>query len=397
MFVRLIEVFLVALRLGLTSFGGPIAHLSYFRHEYVERRRWLTDDAYADLVALCQFLPGPASSQVGFAVGMRRAGFLGGLAAWLGFTLPSAVVMIVFAFSVTHLSDIQGAGWLRGLKIAAVAVVADAVWKMSRKLCPDRVRSTLAVAAAAVILLAPMASLSRAWVQVVLIVAGAGLGWLLFRESTDSAAAAQSHPYRYAPVVLGLCGFFVLLVALPPMANLFPSQGLAYFDSFYRSGSLVFGGGHVVLPLLEAEVVGRGWMGQDVFLAGYGAAQALPGPLFAFSAYLGTAMELPPHGVLGGLLFLVAIYLPSWLLVVGVLPVWDRARAAPAVQAAVKGTNAVVVGILLAALYHPVWTAAVDGAIAFFLVLVSGLLLMVWRWPSWAVVLLAAGAGELLL
>jgi chromate transporter len=395
--MRLIETFLVALRLGLTSFGGPIAHLSYFRHEYVERRRWLTDDAYADLVALCQFLPGPASSQVGFAVGMRRAGFLGGLAAWLGFTLPSAVLMIAFAFGVTHLSDIQGAGWLRGLKIAAVAVVADAVWKMSRKLCPDRVRSTLAVVAAAMLLLVPMVSLPQAWVQVALILAGAGLGWLLFREPTGSVAIPKSSPYRHAPVIVGLCGFFALLVFLPSLAKLVSSQALDYFDSFYRSGSLVFGGGHVVLPLLEAEVVDNGWMGQDVFLAGYGAAQALPGPLFSFSAFLGAAMKLPPHGVLGGVLCLVAIYLPSWLLVVGVLPIWDRVREAPAVQAALKGTNAIVVGILLAALYQPVWTAAVDGATAFVIALVSGLLLMVWRWPSWAVVLLAAGLGELLL
>jgi chromate transporter len=395
--MRLLEVFLVALRLGLTSFGGPIAHLSYFRREYVERRRWLTDDEFADLMALCQFLPGPASSQVGFAVGMRRAGVLGGLAAWLGFTLPSAALMIAFAFGVTHLGDIQGAGWLRGLKIAAVAVVAEAVWKMSKKLCPDATRSTVAVAAAVILLLSPLASLPRAWMQVALILAGAGLGWLLFRHASQSVTAPPSSPYRHAPVIIGLGFFFVLLVALPSLAKLIPSQALAYFDSFYRSGSLVFGGGHVVLPLLEAEVVESGWMGQDVFLAGYGAAQALPGPLFAFSAYLGAALELPPNGVLGGLLCLAAIYLPSWLLVVGVLPVWDRARTAPAVQAALKGTNAVVVGILFAALYHPVWTAAVDGATAFAIVLMSGLLLMAWRWPSWAVVLLAAGAGELLL
>jgi chromate transporter len=305
--------------------------------------------------------------------------------------------MIAFAFGVTHLGDIQGAGWLRGLKIAAVAVVAEAVWKMSKKLCPDAARSTMAVLAAATLLLAPMALLSRAWMQVALILVGAVLGWLLFRESTDGVVRPQPSSHGHAPVILGLFGFFVLLLALPVLANLVPSQALAYFDSFYRSGSLVFGGGHVVLPLLEAEVVETGWMGQDVFLAGYGAAQALPGPLFAFSAYLGAAMELPPHGVVGGILCLVAIYLPSWLLVVGVLPVWDRARAAPAVQAGLKGTNAVVVGILLAALYHPVWTAAVDGATAFAVVLVSGLLLMVWRWPSWAVVLLAAGVGALLL
>ncbi len=390
------ETFHVALRLGLTSFGGPIAHLSYFRREYVERRRWLTDQEYADLVALCQFLPGPASSQVGFAVGMKRAGILGGLGSWLGFTLPSAVLMIAFAIGVTHLGDIQGAGWLRGLKIAAVAVVADAVWKMSLKLCPDRARSTLAVAAAAVLLLAPTVLLPLAWVQVALILAGAGAGWLLFRERTGTVVA-KPHPYRHAPVIFGLGGFFALLIALPLLASQVANQALAYFDSFYRSGSLVFGGGHVVLPLLEAEVVENGWLGQDGFLAGYGAAQALPGPLFAFSAYLGAAMELPPHGVFGGLLCLVAIYLPSCLLVVGVLPIWDRARAAPAMQAALKGTNAVVVGILLAALYHPVWTAAVDGATAFVIVLVSGLMLMVWRWPSWAVVLPAAGLGAALL
>jgi chromate transporter len=394
--MRWIETFHVALRLGLTSFGGPIAHLGYFRREYVERRQWLTDQEYADLVALCQFLPGPASSQVGFAVGMKRAGIPGGLSAWLGFTLPSAVLMIAFAIGVTHLGDLQGAGWLRGLKIAAVAVVADAVWKMSRKLTPDRTRLTMAVAAAALLLLAPMTSLPQAWVQVALILAGAGIGWFLFRDTTV-AGAVEPHPYRHAPVVIGLGGFFALLFVLPTLAGFVPNQALAYFDSFYRSGSLVFGGGHVVLPLLEAEVVGHGWLGQDAFLAGYGAAQALPGPLFAFSAYLGAAMDLPPHGAVGGMLCLAAIYLPSWLLVVGVLPVWDRARRAPAVQAALKGTNAVVVGILLAALYHPVWTAAVDGATAFVIVMASGLLLMAWRWPSWAVVLLAAGIGEMLL
>jgi chromate transporter len=394
--MRWFETFHVAMRLGLTSFGGPIAHLGYFRREYVERRRWLTDQEYADLVALCQFLPGPASSQVGFAVGRKRAGLLGGLSAWLGFTLPSAVLMIAFAVSVAQLGDFLGAGWLRGLKIAAVAVVADAVWKMSRKLTPDPTRLTLAVAAAALLLMAPMFMLPQAWVQVALILAGGGMGWILFREPTG-AGAVEPHPYRHIPVVLGLGGFFALLFGLPTLTSLFPQQAVAYFDSFYRSGSLVFGGGHVVLPLLEAEVVGHGWLGQDAFLAGYGAAQALPGPLFAFSAYLGAAMDLPPNGVVGGLLCLAAIYLPSWLLVVGVLPIWDRARAAPAVQAALKGTNAVVVGILLAALYHPVWTAAVDGATAFVIVLASALLLMTWRWPSWAVVLLAAGLGELLL
>jgi chromate transporter len=304
--------------------------------------------------------------------------------------------MIAFAVGVTHLGDLQGAGWLRGLKIAAVAVVAEAVWKMSRKLCPDRVRSTMAMVAAAVLLLAPMGRLPLAWVQVGLILAGAVSGSLLFRDPADTLGV-EPHTYRNTPVFLGLGGFFALLIGLPWLASLIPSQAMAYFDSFYRSGSLVFGGGHVVLPLLEAEVVLKGWMGQDSFLAGYGGAQALPGPLFAFSAYLGAAMDSPPNGPLGGMLCLFAIYLPSWLLVVGVLPIWDRARANPTVQAALKGTNAVVVGLLLAALYDPIWTAAVGGATAFAVVLAAGLLLMVWRWPSWAVVLLAAGSGQLLL
>jgi chromate transporter len=385
------EVFTVFLRLGLTSFGGPVAHLGYFRNEFVARRKWLDDKAYADLVALCQFLPGPASSQVGIAVGLLRAGFAGSLAAWVGFTLPSAIAMVLFAFSVASIGDALGSGWLHGLKIAAVAVVAQAVLGMMRSLAPDRERATLAVAAAALTLAIPMA-----WGQVGAIVLGGLVGLALFRDGVPESQVALTSPVSRTVAVAALAIFFALLVGLPLAAAAFPSQSLAVFDAFYRAGSLVFGGGHVVLPLLQAEVVPPGWVSNDVFLAGYGAAQAVPGPLFTFAAFLGAAMGPQPNGWAGAVLCLVAVFLPSFLLIVGALPFWNLLRTRPTAQAALKGVNAAVVGLLLAALYHPVWTSGILGRWDFAVGAAAFLLLTMWKTPPWLVVVLCAVAGALL-
>ena len=387
----LTEVFAVFLRLGLTSFGGPIAHLGYFRNEFVLRRKWLDDNAYADLVALCQFLPGPASSQIGIAVGLLRAGYAGSIAAWLGFTLPSAIAMVLFAFSVASIGDALGSGWLHGLKIAAVAVVAQALLGMMRSLAPDRERATLAVAAAALTLAVP-----TAWGQVGAIVLGGLVGLALLRNGAPASHVALHAPVSRTVAVASLAVFFALLVGLPLAAAAFPSQGLAVFDAFYRAGSLVFGGGHVVLPLLQAEVVPPGWVSNDAFLAGYGAAQAVPGPLFTFAAFLGAAMGPQPNGWAGATLCLVAVFLPSFLLIIGALPFWNMLRARPAAQAALKGVNAAVVGLLLAALYHPVWTSGILGPWDFAVGAAAFLLLTMWKTPPWLVVVLCAIAGAAL-
>jgi chromate transporter len=385
-------VFLVFLRLGLTSFGGPVAHIGYFREEFVNRRKWLDDKSYADLVALCQFLPGPASSQVGIAVGLIRASYLGSLAAWVGFTLPSAIVLIVFAYGVTHIGGALGSGWLHGLKIAAVAVVANAVLGMMRSLTPDRERATLAVAAAALVLAVP-----SAWGQLGAILAGGVIGLVLFRDSDIPKLDARiSAPIGRHAAFAAIAIFFALLIALPLAATTFPFQSLQYFDVFYRVGSLVFGGGHVVLPLLQAEVVPPGWVSDDAFLAGYGAAQAIPGPMFSFAAYLGAVMGPTPNGVVGGVLCLVAVFLPSFLLVIGALPFWDAFRGRPDAQAALKGVNAAVVGLLLAALYHPVWTAGILNAADFALGIAAFLLLYMWKTPPWLVVVLSAIGGAVI-
>jgi chromate transporter len=384
------EVLAVATRLGLTSFGGPIAHLGYFREEYVVRRQWLDDATYTDLVALCQFLPGPASSQVGIAIGILRAGLLGGVAAWLGFTLPSALALVLFAYGVNAIGATD-AGWLHGLKIAAVAVVAQAVCGMARTLCPDRERATIAVLAA----LGALASQTAA--SQVLIIAAAGLlGWRLLRAEPAPAVSTLyiSVPRRASLVAWAL--FFGLLLGLPLLRQIVPSLPLAVFDSFYRVGSLVFGGGHVVLPLLQAEVVPPGWVTNEQFIAGYGAAQAVPGPLFTFAAYLGAVMPAPLTGVAGAALALVAIFLPSFLLVIGALPWWHALRGHSGFQAALRGINAAVVGLLLAALYHPVWTSAILRPLDFGLALVAAALLMIWKLPPWSVVVLSALGGALL-
>jgi chromate transporter len=379
------EVLRAFLRLGLTSFGGPVAHLGYFRAEFVERRRWIDEHGYADLVALCQFLPGPASSQVGIALGLLRAGFGGALAAWVGFTTPSAVALILFAYGVGRLGNIAGSAPLHGLKIVAVAVVAQAVWSMARSLAPDRPRQTLAIAAAALALWVP-STLG----QVAAILAGGVIGWGLLRGETRLAAASLGVPVSRSAGLILLSLFAILLAGLPIAASVTGDHGLALLDSFYRSGALVFGGGHVVLPLLQAAVVPPGWIGNDAFLAGYGAAQAVPGPLFTFSAYLGTAMSPTPNGWQGGLLCLAAIFLPSFLLVIGALPFWDALRGRAGAQAALQGVNAVVVGLLLAALYNPVWTSAILTPKDFILGLVAILLLAIWKLPPWLVVILGA-------
>ncbi len=388
-----LEVLAVSTRLGLTSFGGPVAHLGYFRDEYVVRRRWLDEQTYADLVALCQFLPGPASSQVGIGIGTLRAGPLGGLAAWLGFTLPSALALTAFAYGVDRF-NVADAGWVHGLKIVAVAVVAQAVWGMSRQFCTDRARTTIAILAALAILAVPSAI-----GQILVIVLAGLLGWRLFPTAASAPASHGQIPLGRRAGVAALVLFFGLLIGLPLLRLALPassSGGLALFDSFYRVGSLVFGGGHVVLPLLQAEVVPPGWLSTDQFLAGYGAAQAVPGPLFTFAAYLGAGRGPVPNGVAGAALALVAIFLPSFLLIFGALPFWDALRARPSFQSALRGINAAVVGILLAALYTPVWTSAILRPADFGLAVAALGLLMVWKLPPWVVVIFSALGGALL-
>jgi chromate transporter len=383
-----LEVLLVFLKLGLTSFGGPVAHLGYFREEFVARRKWLDEASYVDIVALCQFLPGPASSQVGLAIGLSRAGYPGALAAWTGFTLPSAIALMLFAYGVQAIGGVAASAWVHGLKIAAVAVVALAVLGMMRSLAPDRERATLAVAAACISLAMP-----TSFGQIGAIVLGGLAGMALLRDQATnkpSFSIPLSVTRLHGSVALLL--FFGLLIALPLAASAGTSLPLQLFDSFYRSGSLVFGGGHVVLPLLQAEVVPRGWVTNDAFLAGYGAAQAVPGPLFTFAAYLGTVIGGWPTGVF----CLIAVFLPSFLLVIGAMPFWDALRRGTMAQAGLKGVNAAVVGLLLAALYHPVWTAGITSAKDFALAIVAFLLLFMWQTPPWLVVILsAAGAGAL--
>ena len=359
--------------------------------EFVERRRWLDEPAYADIVALCQFLPGPASSQVGISIGILRAGLLGAVCAWLGFTGPSAVVMIFFGYGVTAFGNLADSAWLHGLKIVAVAVVAQAVWGMARNLCPDRERATIAVGAAMVVLAIPSAS-----GQVGAIAAGGLIGWGLLRSGpgpSPKGSLAVRLPRAWS--VTALVAFFALLLGLPVLNAVVPSHTIALFDSFYRSGALVFGGGHVVLPLLQAAVVPQGWVANDAFLAGYGAAQAVPGPLFTFAAYLGTVMGPTPSGWLGGLICLVAIFLPSFLLLIGALPFWDTLRRRPGVQSALRGVNAAVVGLLLAALYKPVWTSGILGPADFAIGILAFLLLAFWAVPPWLVVIFGAGAATI--
>ena len=384
-------VFLLFLRLGLTSFGGPVAHLGYFRDEFVARRHWLSERSYADLVALCQFLPGPASSQVGMALGMGRAGFAGALAAWAGFTLPSAVLLSIFGMGLAGWGNAFPAGALHGLKLVAVAVVAQAVWGMARNLCTDTPRISIAVVSACIVLLWPVAL-----GQIGVIAAAALVGVALFKPAQESGhellPVAVSRPVCIA--LLGL--FFGLLLGLPVLLEAWPHHPLALANAFYRAGSLVFGGGHVVLPLLQAAVVPAGWVSNETFLAGYGLAQAVPGPLFTFAAFLGAAMSESPNGWIGAAICLLAIFLPSFLLIFGALPFWEQLRRSVHTQAALAGVNAAVVGLLLAALYHPVWTSAVGKPADFGLALTALAALMFWKLPPWLVVLGCAVAGWLL-
>jgi len=385
----LLALFLTYLRLGFTSFGGPVAHLGYFRDEFVSRKKWLTDEAYADLVALCQFLPGPASSQVSYAIGYLRHGWWGGFLAWCGFTLPSAFALILFAYGLTALGDTSGAGWVLGLKLAAVAVVAKALWGMGTKLCRTRTTVTFALVAGALVLLFP-----TVWAQLGVIAGGALAGWALLDQPPAGAGAkAGKSSLSSRTGFFCLMTFAVLLIGLWIAAAFSGSRWIDTFEAFYRSGSLVFGGGHVVLPLLEESVVAPGWVDQGTFLAGYGAAQAVPGPLFTFSAFLGASMNASPTGWLGGLYCLVAIYVPSILLVTGLLPFWDRIRSNQAAKRALAGTNAAVVGLLLAAFYNPVWTSAVISPRAAAFALVGFLLLQFWKMPPWALVILSGLAG----
>tara|TARA_R110002049_G_scaffold86358_4_gene219713 strand:- start:1759 stop:2967 length:1209 start_codon:yes stop_codon:yes gene_type:complete len=376
-----LAIFFIFLRLGLTSFGGPIAHLGYFRNEFVTQRQWVTDRSYADLVALCQFLPGPASSQVGIALGLQRSGYSGALAAWAGFTLPSAIALILFALGIASYGDAIGSGVLHGLKVVAVAVVAQAVWGMARSHCLDSARVTIMAAAACFVLLMP-----TAWSQIGVIVLAAIIGLLIFNPEQGDDHDPISINVRPKVGLLWLTLFFGLLLGLPLLTAMFPSQTLSMIDAFYRTGSLVFGGGHVVLPLLQAEVVTSGWVSNDSFLAGYGAAQAVPGPLFTFSAFLGALMNGAPTGWLGGLICLFVIFVPSFLLVFGVLPFWERLRCSVRTQAALSGINAAVVGLLLAALYQPVWTSAIHVPLDFGLALIALVALMFWKLPPWLVV-----------
>lgn len=386
------EVFVAFLRLGVTSFGGPIAHLGYFRTEFVEHRQWLSEKSYADVVALCQFLPGPASSQVGFTLGILRGnGLLGGLAAWFAFTMPSAILLFAFAMGATALTGPLAEGVLHGLKLVAVAVVAQAIWGMAHSLTPDRERAAIALAAVAIVAFA-----GGSFGQISAIALGAVAGLLLCRGSGPAPAGHLGFPVSRRHGVAALVVFAALFVITPLVAAKTGSQGLALFDAFYRSGALVFGGGHVVLPLLQAEVVTPGWVSNADFLAGYGMAQAVPGPLFTFAAYLGVVMGPAPNGLAGAMIALVALSLPGLLLVYGMLPFWDALRLHPSAQAAMRGTNAAVVGILGAALYNPVWTSAVLSPRDFVIALTGFLLLTVWKLAPWIVVVLLAAAGAML-
>lgn len=384
------EVFLIFLRLGLTSFGGPTAHLGYFRDEFVARRKWFSERSYADLVALCQFLPGPASSQVGLALGLSRAGYGGALAAWAGFTLPSALALTLFALGLTTYGEMLPAGVLHGLKIVAVAVVAQAVWGMAKSLCVGVARVSIMAAAACAVLVFP-----TAFGQVTVIALSALLGLVLFKPEHAPGEDALPLTVGRRTGLVFFTFFLSLLAGLPVLAKIFPTQALALVDSFYRVGALIFGGGHVVLPLLQTEVVASGWVSNEAFLAGYGAAQAVPGPLFTFAAFLGASMQSAPSGLLGAAICLVAIFVPSFLLVVAALPFWESLRRNARMQTALAGVNAAVVGLLLAALFNPVWTSAIHKPQDFALGLVAFVALMFWKLPSWLVVLGAGVAGWL--
>ncbi len=383
---NLVDVFLVFLKLGLTSFGGPVAHIGYFRSEFVERRKWISEDRYADLVGLCQFLPGPASSQVGIAIGLMRGGYMGALAAWTAFTLPSAAALILFGYGLAAVGDGWGGGWLHGLKVAAVAVVATAILGMARTLTADRIRASIAVIAMVVAILVP-----SSWGQIGGILLGGIVGLFCIKGVRSVDETVLPLPVSRSAGVAALMVFVLLLAGLPLLAAVTDNTFLKLFDTFYRVSSFVFGGGHVVLPLLKTEVV-PAWVSNDAFLAGYGATQAVPGPLFTFAGYLGTIIGGWP----AALVCLVGIFLPSFLLVIGVLPFWDTLRRKEAAQAALAGVNAAVVGLLLAAFYDPVWTAGINNRFDYALGVAAFVLLFVWKTSPWLVVLLCGAAAQLL-
>ena len=385
------EVFTAFLRLGLTCFGGPIAHIGYFREEFVVRRRWLDEQAYVDLVALCQFLPGPASSQVGFSIGLMRAGYRGGLAAWTGFTLPSAIALVLFAYGASALSGPMGTGLLHGLKLVAVAIVAQAIWGMARTLCPDKERASIAAVAALIILFS-----TSSIAQIAAILFGGIAGIWLCRGAQPIAVGHMPIPVSRNAGLAALTIFVVLLVGLPILQRIETSQGIALFEAFYRSGALVFGGGHVVLPLLREAFVTPGWVNDDTFLAGYGAAQAVPGPLFTFAAYLGTVVGPSPNGLAGAALGLIGIFLPGILILLGALPFWDDFRKGAGAQATMRGINAAVVGLLGAAFYNPVWISSVKAPGDFGVALIGFVLLTVWRAPPLLAVIVCALGGAAL-
>ncbi|WP_191562486.1 chromate efflux transporter [Metabacillus idriensis] len=386
MFKTWIEILLVSSKLGLTSFGGPIAHLGYFRDEYVKKRNWLDERSYADLVALCQFLPGPASSQVGISIGIVRGGMVGGFLSWFGFTMPSVIALILFAYFVTGFQA-EDAGWISGLKIVAVAVVAQAILGMGKNLTPDRPRISIAVIAAICALFIP-----SALGQIAIIVIAGAAGYILYKEREVPKAEKLNLSVSRRTGIIAWILFFGLLIVLPLIRQVFPNMWTAMFDTFYRVGSIVFGGGHVVLPMLEREVVPSGWISEEVFLAGYGAVQAVPGPLFTFASYLGASI----NGVQGAILATAAMFLPSFLLVLAMLPFWNTLREKRSVQASLMGVNAAVVGILLAAFYNPVWTSAIKTTGDFALALTAFAMLVYWKLPPWIVVLGTAVGGILI-
>ncbi|PLR67525.1 chromate efflux transporter [Bacillus sp. UMB0893] len=386
MFKTWIEILLVSTKLGLTSFGGPIAHLGYFRDEYVKKRNWLDERSYADLVALCQFLPGPASSQVGISIGIVRGGMVGGFLSWFGFTMPSVIALILFAYFVTGFQA-EDAGWINGLKIVAVAVVAQAILGMGKNLTPDRPRISIAVIAAIWALFIP-----SALGQIAIIVIAGAAGYILYKEREVPKAEKLNLSVSLRTGIIAWILFFGLLIVLPLIRQVFPNMWTAMFDTFYRVGSIVFGGGHVVLPMMEREVVPSGWISEEVFLAGYGAVQAVPGPLFTFASYLGASI----NGVQGAILATAAMFLPSFLLVLAMLPFWNTLREKRSVQASLMGVNAAVVGILLAAFYNPVWTSAIKTTGDFALALTAFAMLVYWKLPPWIVVLGTAVGGILI-
>lgn len=384
----LLEIFVVSTRLGLTSFGGPVAHLGYFHEEYVRRRKWMDEQAYADLVALCQFLPGPASSQVGIGIGVMRAGAIGGILAFIGFTFPSVIALLFFA-SFLHIFDVSRAGWLHGLKLVAVAIVAHAIMGMAKNLTPDLQRRTIAVFAMVFTLL-----LQTTYTQIGVILLSGLIGYLIYRQEEtvqEDLQAAVRFPLSRKFATISLCLFFGLLVVLPIIKELTASNYITLFDSFYRSGSLVFGGGHVVLPLLEREFVPTGWLSEEQFLAGYGATQAVPGPLFTFAAYIGAVA----YGWQGGLIATIAVFLPAILLVFGTLPFYDALRRNPKIKSIFMGINAAVVGILIAAFYNPIWTSSIFAPIDFAIASILFFLLAYWKLPPWIIVIAGAMGGTL--